>query len=54
MAKDRTPASTEGRNEPAKGSARSEVDAFLERVRSLGPAEQSGPRRDHRRERSRG
>ena len=44
MAKDRTPASTEGRNEPAKGSARTELDAFLERVRSLGPAAQSGPR----------
>jgi hypothetical protein len=44
MAKDRTPASTEGRNEPAEGSARTELDAFLERVRSLGPAAQSGPR----------
>jgi hypothetical protein len=44
MAKDRTPASTEGRNEPAKGAARAEIDAFLERVRTLGPAAQSGPR----------
>jgi hypothetical protein len=44
MAKDRTPASTEGRNEPAAGSTRREVDAFLDKVRSLGPAVQAGPR----------
>jgi hypothetical protein len=44
MAKDRTPASTEGRSEPAAGGARSEVDAFLKKVRSLGPAARSGPR----------
>ena len=37
MTKDRTPASTEGRSEPAKGSGRAEVDAFLQQVRSLGP-----------------
>jgi hypothetical protein len=44
MSKDRTPASTPGRTAPAKGSARTEVDAFLKRVRSLGPAAQPGQR----------
>jgi hypothetical protein len=44
MTKDRTPASTEGRSEPAKGSGRAEVDAFLQQVRSLGPTAQSGRR----------
>jgi hypothetical protein len=44
MTKDRTPASTEGRQEPATGSSRSEVDAFLNKVRSLGPAGQAGQR----------
>jgi hypothetical protein len=44
MTKDRTPASTEGRKEPAKGPARAEIDAFLKQVRSLGPAAQSGQR----------
>jgi hypothetical protein len=44
MAKDRTPAPTESRNEPATGRARAEIDAFLESVRSLGPAAQSGQR----------
>ena len=44
MAKDRTPAPTEGRNEPAASSSRSEVDAFLAKVRSLGPAAEAGKR----------
>jgi hypothetical protein len=44
MAKDRTPASTESRTEPAAGSARAEVDAFLQKVRALGPATQTGQR----------
>jgi hypothetical protein len=44
MAKDRTPASTDSRNEPTAASPRAEVDAFLEKVRSLGPATQSGQR----------
>jgi hypothetical protein len=44
MTKDRTPASTEGRNKPATGSGRAEIDAFLGKVRSLGPAAQSGQR----------
>jgi len=44
MAKDRIPASTEGRSEPAKVSARAEIDAFLQKVHALGPAMQAGPR----------
>jgi len=44
MAKDRTPAPTEGRNAPATGSSRAEIDKFLTNVRSLGPAAQSGQR----------
>jgi len=44
MAKDRTPAPTEGRNAPATGSSRVEIDKFLENVRSLGPAAQPGQR----------
>src|SRR5204862_4301409 len=44
MAKDRTPAPTEGRNEPAASSPRSEVDAFLAKVRALGPAAEAGKR----------
>jgi len=44
MAKDRTPAPTEGRNAPTTGSSRPEIDKFLETVRSLGPAAQSGQR----------
>ena len=44
MAKDRTPAPTEGRNAPATGSPRAEIDKFLETVRSLGPAAQPGQR----------
>jgi hypothetical protein len=44
MAKDRTPATTEGRNQPAAGSSRAEIDAFLSQVKSLGPAPTSGER----------
>jgi hypothetical protein len=44
MAKDRTPAPTESRNDPAVGSSRAEIDKFLESVRSLGPATQAGQR----------
>ncbi|MBM3529652.1 MAG: VWA domain-containing protein [Alphaproteobacteria bacterium] len=44
MAKDRPPAPTESRNEPAAGSPRSEIDAFLSQVRALGPAVKAGPR----------
>ena len=44
MAKDRTPASTESRKQPAAASPRAEIDAFLSKVRSLGPAAQSGHR----------
>ena len=44
MAKDRTPAPTESRNEPAAASPRAEIDAFLQQVKALGPAAQSGQR----------
>jgi hypothetical protein len=44
MAKERTPAPTESRNEPAEASPRAEIDAFLNKVRSLGPATSSGQR----------
>lgn len=44
MAKDRTPTPTEGRSEPATGSPRAAIDAFLNQVKSLGPAAQSGQR----------
>jgi hypothetical protein len=44
MTKDRTPASTKGRTEPAKGSGRAEIDAFLQSVHALGPTTQSGRR----------
>jgi len=44
MAKDRTPAPSQGRNQPAKGSSRAAIDAFLDQVKSLGPATQSGQR----------
>jgi hypothetical protein len=44
MAKDRTPASTESRTDPAARSRRAEVDAFLQKVRTLGPAGQAGQR----------
>src|SRR6185369_8648403 len=36
--------STKGRTEPAKGSGRAEIDAFLQSVRALGPTTQSGRR----------
>jgi hypothetical protein len=44
MAKDRTPASTEGRKSPTSASPRAEIDAFLGKVRSLGSTAQSGQR----------
>jgi hypothetical protein len=44
MARDRTPTPTESRNEPAAGSSRAEIDAFVETVRSLDPVTQSGQR----------
>jgi len=44
MAKDRTPAPTESRNEPAAASPRAEIDAFLKQVKALGPAAQAGQR----------
>jgi hypothetical protein len=44
MAKDRTPAPTESRKQPATSSPRAEIDAFLNQVKSLGPATQSGQR----------
>src|SRR5713101_3853725 len=44
MAKDRTPAPTESRKEPAAASARPEIDAFLAKVRALGPATEAGRR----------
>jgi hypothetical protein len=44
MAKDRTPAPSQGRNQPAKGSSRAAIDAFLDQVKSLGAATQSGQR----------
>jgi hypothetical protein len=44
MAKNRTPAPTEGRNEPASASSRADIDAFLNQVKSLGPATASGQR----------
>jgi hypothetical protein len=42
MAKDRTPTPTEGRT-PAS-SARAEIDAFLQKVRGLGPSSKAGER----------
>lgn len=42
MAKDPIP--TDRRNQPATGSSRAEIDAFLDKVRALGPAAQSGQR----------
>jgi hypothetical protein len=44
MAKDRTPAPTEGRNQPAQSSSRAEIDAFLSQVRTLGPTVTAGSR----------
>ena len=42
MAKDPIP--TDRRNQPAAGSTRAEIDAFLNKVRALGPAGQAGQR----------
>jgi hypothetical protein len=44
MAKDPTPTRTGGRSEPAGASSRPEIDAFLAKVRTLGPAGQAGTR----------
>jgi hypothetical protein len=44
MAKDRTPAPTESRNQPAAASPRSEIDAFLKQVKVLGSTTQAGQR----------
>src|SRR5918995_239754 len=44
MAKDRKPAQTESRNQPAAASPRAEIEAFIEKVKGLGPANQSGQR----------
>src|SRR5687768_3033467 len=44
MAKDRTPAPAERRNQPASGSSRAEIDAFLNQVRTMGPAVEAGQR----------
>jgi len=44
MAKDRTPAPTDTGNQPAAASPRAEIDAFLNKVKSLGPASASGRR----------
>ena len=44
MAKDRTPASTDAGKQPAAASPRAEIDAFLNKVKSLGPASPAGQR----------
>src|SRR5690242_20532097 len=44
MAKDRTPASTDAGKQPAAASPRAEIDAFLNQVKSLGPASNAGQR----------
>jgi hypothetical protein len=44
MAKEHPPAPTGRRSDPAAASPRSEIDAFLAKVRSLGPATQPGQR----------
>jgi hypothetical protein len=44
MAKDRTPAPAEGRSEPAASSSRADIDAFLSKVKALGPATEAGGR----------
>src|SRR4029079_16888504 len=44
MAKDRTPAPADNRKQPASASPRAEIDAFLNKVKSHGPAAQSGQR----------
>jgi hypothetical protein len=42
MAKDRTPASTDTGKQPAAASPRAEIDAFLNKVKSLDPASPPG------------
>jgi hypothetical protein len=44
MAKDRTPTPTGSRNEPAASSSRADIDAFLAKVKTLGPANAPGRR----------
>ena len=44
MAKDRTPATTDTGKQPAAASPRAEIDAFLNKVKSLDPASPSGQR----------
>src|SRR5438105_15348760 len=44
MAKDRTPASTDTGKQPAAAAPRAEIDAFLNKVKSVGPASQSSQR----------
>src|SRR5688572_12515988 len=44
MAKDRTPTPTSNRNEPVATSSRADIDAFLARVKTLGPANAAGQR----------
>ena len=43
MSKDHTPAQT-GTTQPAATSSRAEIDAFLNKVKSLGPAANAGQR----------
>jgi hypothetical protein len=45
MAKDRTPTPTETGKQPAESAPRAEIDAFLNKVRSLGPATSSSGQR---------
>ncbi len=42
--RDGTPAQTGRRSEPAAGASRAEIDAFLAKVRTLGPASEPGRR----------
>ena len=44
MAKDPTPAPAKGDTSPATGSSRADIDAFLGKVRALGPTTGGGPR----------
>jgi len=44
MPKDHTPAKTGSTNQPATTSSRAEIDAFLNQVKSLGPAATAGQR----------
>ena len=44
MAKDRTPASTESRQQPTASSPRADIDAFLGKVRSLASSAEAGQR----------